>query len=139
MATHIEAKIIEALVGHYDTLSLTEITGGTAYPGASFKPTRAPFVRLQVFKNDPIQNQISFGRDPIRQGLFQASVFWTEGKGIVKPTEVAGKIADHFARGTKITGTGFVVRIDEDSTIGSDIQEKDWVQVPVTIPFIIYP
>lgn len=138
MATHIEAQIPEALQSHFGGISLpsgTEI----AHIGIDFTPTSNPYVRLQLFKNAPVQNQIAFNRAPIRRGIFQASVFWPVGQGLVKPSEVAGTIRDGFARGTKIDATDFVIRIDQEPTVGSDIQEKAWMQIPVSIPFVIYP
>lgn len=138
MATHIEAQIPDALIEHFDTITLP--TGvSVAYPGINFKPTKDEgYVRLQLLKNEPIQPRIRFGNEPIRQGIFQASVFWPEGAGIIKPSEVAGTIRDAFARGTKIDGGSFTIRIDQEPTVGSDIQEKAWLQIPVSVPWIVY-
>jgi hypothetical protein len=32
-----------------------------------------------------------------------------------------------------------VIRIDDEPVVGSAIQEPAWVQIPVSIPYIVYP
>ena len=140
MATHKDAQIDDALFRHMSTMVLpAEVTGGISYPNINFDADSKPHIRTSHFTNQDQNIDISFETDTIRRGIFQASVFWNVGTGLIKPKEVAGLIKDHFALGTRITEATFTIRIDEPPSIGSDIQETNWVQIPVSIPYVIYP
>jgi len=140
MATHIEAIIPDALFDAASAVSLPS-GWGKAYEGVDYNTTDYPtgYVRFSVLKNTPRQMRIRFGNEPIRVGILQASVFAPEGKGIIAASEVAGTIATAFARGSKITSGDVVIRIDDEPVVGSAIQEPAWVQIPVSIPYIVYP
>lgn len=140
MATHIEAQIDDALMRHMSTLTLpATVTGGVSYPNIDFDASGNPHVRITIFKNQDQDIDISFDTAPIRRGILQASVFWNTGVGLIHPKEVAGLIKDHFGLGTRITEATFTIRIDQSPSVGSDIQESNWVQIPVSIPYVIYP
>jgi hypothetical protein len=140
MATDIEAQIDDALLRHMSTFTLpATVTGGIAYPNINHDPEGNPYIRVSIFKNQNQDIDISFDIDPIRRGIFQASVYWNVGFGLITPKEVAGLIKDHFALGTRITEATFTIRIDQTPNVGSDIQEENWVQIPVSIPYVIYP
>ena len=140
MATHIEAVIVDALFTKANTVSLG---AGLvkAWEGVPYDPTgnNVGFVRFFVLKNDPINPRIRHGNEPIRRGIFQASVYVPDGAGIIKATEQAGIVRTAFARGTKITSGSVTIRIDDEPTVGPAIQEEAWLQIPVSIPFIVYP
>ncbi len=138
-ATTIDGKIIDGLLGHFGGFALP-VGVGVAYPGMSFSPNAGePYVELSVLNNAPIQRMIAFGKEPERLGIFQASVFWPEGQGIVKATDLAAQIGQHFARGTKIRGAGIVIWIIDEPVIASPIQETAWLQVPLSIRWHVYP
>lgn len=139
MATHIDAKILNALMGHLTTMTLPASVGGIAYPNVRYDPNGGPYLKTMIFRNSPENNLIPFGKDPIRRGIFQVSVFWPESEGENAPLEVAGLVEQRFVRGTKIAGDTFTVRIDDDPTVGSLLHDAPWVQIPVSIPFITYP
>lgn len=140
MATHIEAVIVQALITGAENLSLP--TGfEKAYPGLSYNRTSngTGYVRFSILKNTPTNPRIGFGNEPIRRGIFQASVFVPEGHGLSTATETAGLICDAFARGTKINSGSITIRIDDEPDVGPDIQEPGWTQIPISIPYIVYP
>ena len=139
MAETTEGAIAEALIAHFSTMALPAGVR-VAYPGISFTPDPGtPHVELFVIPNTPIQRMIAFGKEPERLGIFQASVFWPEGQGIVKATDLAAKIGQHFARGTKIKEFGTIIWIIDDPDIAAPLQEKAWLQVPVSIRWHVYP
>lgn len=139
LANHIEAKIVNALLLHMETMTLP-IGVNVSYPGMSFTPDPAkPYLRVQVFKGDPQQPRIRFGDEPIRRGLLQVSVYWPEGRGIMQAIELAGQVRDHFARGSKINQDGVTVQIIEEPRVAGEIQEPAWLQVPVNIPWVHFP
>lgn len=139
MAIHPEAVIIDALFDHLKTVALPA-GAKIAWPGMDFipEPTK-PYLQVRLLKNDPIQPRIRFGAQPIRRGILQVSVFWPSGQGIVKASELAGKVCDLFVRGTSLTKGSVKVRIMEEPRVASDIQETAWLQVPVSINWIVYP
>jgi hypothetical protein len=140
MPTHIEAEIVHGLFNEANGITLG--SGFVkAWEGVPYDPTgnNVGFVRFSVLKNDPINPRIRHGNEPIRRGIFQASVFVPDGAGIVQATEQAGIIRDAFARGTRITSGNVTIRIDDEPTVGPAIQEEAWLQIPVSVPFIVYP
>lgn len=140
MAVHIDAKITEALLDHFVALNLpSSVTGGVEYPNVKFERKNKPYVRISIFKNEDQNICIGLDERPVKRGIFQASVFWPAYRGIIKPTEVAGIIKDHFDLGVRIITPDFTIRIDEAPSIGSHIQEDKWVQIPVSVNYIIYP
>jgi len=140
MATHIEAVIVDALLSEAASVSLP--TGfEKAWPNTAFDPldNSTGYVRFSILKNTPTNPRIRFGDEPIRRGILQASVFVPENRGIVSASETVGIIRDAFARGTKITSGSVTIRIDDEPDVGPDIQNGAWVQIPVSIPYIVYP
>ena len=140
MATHIEAVIVDALFTATNSLSLG--TGWyRAYEGYDYDPTgnNVGYVFFSVLKNDPVNPRIRHGNEPIRRGIFQASVYVPDGAGTITANEKAGIIRDAFERGTKITSGSVTIRVDDEPTVGPAIQEEAWLQVPVSIPFVVYP
>lgn len=140
MATHIEAVIANALLARASTVALP--TGfEKAWPNVPYNPegNTTGYVRFSVLKNTPTNPRIRFGDEPIRRGIFQASVFMPEGNGIILINDVAASVRDAFARGTKIISGSITIRIDEEPSIGPNLQDGVWVQVPVSAPYIVYP
>lgn len=139
MATHIQALIDAALHDHLKTLTLPHCSA-IAFPNVNFKaPSAAPYLRVQQFPNKPINPRIAYGKDPVREGLYQVSVFTPAGAGAIETTDLAGLVADHFTRGTKLTAGTLEVLVLEEPTIAPGLQEKTRFQIPVTVPWIAYP
>jgi hypothetical protein len=140
MPTHIEAEIVHGLFNEANGITLG--SGFVkAWEGVPYDPTGndAGYVRFSVLKNDPINPRIRHGDEPIRRGIFQASVFVPDGAGTIPANEQAGLVRSAFVKGTKITSGGVTIRVDDEPTVGSAIQDGPWLQVPVSIPFIVYP
>src|SRR5688572_22674758 len=104
-ASHTEGKIYDALIAHLQQFALPagmEIAyPGTNFPGlnSSGQPKPKPaagYIRVDFRVNTPINPHIS-GAALVRMGFFMATVCWPVAEGIVKPTDLASRIRDHFA------------------------------------------
>ena len=139
MASSVEGKITAGLLEHFGLLALP--AGVTiAEPGINFTPqSEKPFVSLEVHHNTPIDVDIAMETDPIRRGFMRANVFWPSGKGVIKATDLAASIADHFGRGSKIAFDGVTIWIIESPELAGDIQGTTHFSIPVTIRWQVYP
>lgn len=138
MATSIEAKIVSALEAEFGALTLPAGVK-VAYPGVTFTPDGTnPYIRLSIAKNTP-KGFIRGGREPIRMGLFLAVVCWPIGQGIVKPSELAGTIRDAFKFNTKVNREGIVLRVSGEPDVKSDMVSGVYTEIPVVIPWALYP
>lgn len=128
-----EAQIADALIWHLSQLVLTP-TRPIAWPGVPFSPTvGVPFLSATHLPNTTGATGLAFDADREFRGLFQVSVFWPAGKGIIEPLDLAGQVASHFARGTRIARHGRTVEVNRAPEVAPAIEQPDWVQVPVTI------
>lgn len=139
MATHIQAQIDAALNDHLEALSLPSGVR-IAWPNVDFKPNASKaYLGVQQFPNAPENVVIRFGAAPVRRGIYQVSVFGVVGKGAIGAGDLAGQISDHFTRGTSLTAGNLTVVILNEPTIAPGLQEKARYQIPVTIPWTVYP
>ena len=69
------------------------------------------------------------------KGFYQVDVFWPIGKGVSDPMEVACAVTTHFKLGTSITREGLSFWIDAPPYLSPALQEADWFQIPVTVPY----
>ena len=132
MTTGIEAGIADALLFHLSTLTTTL---DIAYPGIEFTPD-GNYIDAQVLPNTV--DQSSLGADGFNRhaGLFQATVVWKAGQGIIAPTEIASQIVAHFKRGTAIVRNGLTVRTRPPRTT-QPIPDGGWVRIPVIVPWFV--
>lgn len=109
-----------------------------AWPDVAFTPPAGGYLRAQHMPNDTDRLFIGNGEPHRFNGLFQVSVVWPAGQGIVAPLDIAGKIVEHFAEGTAFPiGTG-ALRIDKRPSVARPLQEADHIQIPVTIEWVAY-
>jgi len=138
LATSIEAKIVNALLAEFATVTLPAGVK-VAQPNVTFTPDGTnPYVRLSIAKNTP-KGFISGDREPIRMGFLLAVVCWPVGQGIVKPSELAGTIRDVFKFNTKVNREGIELRVSDEPAVKSDMQAAGYVEIPVVIPWAQYP
>ncbi len=139
MATSIEAKVVDGLISRFNELTLPSGTG-VAYPNVTFTPDGThPYVRLTVAKNTPINHHIGGGKEPERLGIFLATVCWPVGAGLGTASDLANAIRDAFAFNTKWTYSAVDFRIVEEPAVQGDIVDGAYTQIPVTIPWHVYP
>lgn len=137
MAQGTDATILAALLDHLGTLTLTPALP-IAMPGVPFPAAgqTKPKDYLAAFflPNQTTNSELGVGQEQHR-GLFQVSVFWSSGSGLIKPLDVAGRVIEHFAKGTTLHSGGLKIIIDRKPFAASPIQEDDRVHVPVTITY----
>jgi hypothetical protein len=111
-----------------------------AAPNVVFPPagqqTPAKYLRLAFLPNQT--RQITMGDDPQqKRGLFQVSVVWPVGHGIIDALDVADQIIDHF-RNQTLFASGVRITISSEPWAAGPLQDGDRVQIPVTIPYIAF-
>ena len=146
MAISVEAKIVEGLLNHFNGLTLP--AGVTvAWPNVDFTPDGNPYVRLAVRKNVPQQPFIRGNREPIRMGFLLVTVCWPVGAGLIEPSELAAQIRDHYAfddvhsdrRIIEYDGIRIFIGIDQEAQVNDDMQGDVYTEIPVIVPWKVYP
>ncbi len=140
MATGTDAIIMSALLDRLATFVTTPALQ-IAYPGIAFPATGQPlpdsYLQASFMPNRTDTLSVGIGRQR-HQGIFQVSVWWKSGQGLVKPFDVAGAIIDHFAKGTRLTSGDVVVQINRKPWSAGPLQEADRVQIPVSAPYVSF-
>jgi hypothetical protein len=100
------------------------------YLTTSFQPNKSP---------DP---GIGFDDPQGLRGIFQISVLYPEGKSAEAPSNLAEKLAKHFAPRAEplsIAGAG-LVRIVDHPVVGGGLQQKNdsRYMIPVTVPWVVW-
>lgn len=132
-ATLPEALIADALLWHLSQIALSP-PRPIAWPGVRFTPAvGTPYLFAAHLPNMTTPTGLAFDAAREFRGLFQVSVFWPAGQGIVEPMELAGEVAAHFASGTRVERGGLVVEVNRPPEIAPPIEQPDWIQVPLTI------
>lgn len=150
MATSVEAKIVDGLCSHFSGLIPSLPTGMTvAYPNIDFTPPAAGYVRLSIGNNGAMFPTIRANREPIRMGIFMATVCWSLGGGLIAASELAGTIFDHYAFNDDKSGRrviscdGITIRTMLDGTgvggVKDAMQGDVYTEIPVLIPWKVIP
>lgn len=139
-ATSIEAKIVEGLCDYFENNVTLPAGMGVAYPNVAFTPDGTnPYVRLTIAKNTPVTHRLGGGKEPERMGIFQATIYWPIGVGLVAPSEVANTIRNAFAYNTTIDHAGIRIRVTQEPAVRGDLPDGAYTQIPVVIPWSVYP
>lgn len=139
MAISTESKILSALINRLLSLTFSPALP-IAMPNVAFAPEEH-YLIADIFMNQT--RRITLGDDPQqRRGIFQVTVVWSRGVGLIKPLDVAGAVVEHFSHcltlwedDIKITIGGSTLQ--EPSAI-SPMIEADRLLVPVSIPFFAF-
>ncbi len=135
MATYPETKILEGFAARLAALTFTPALP-VSYPNISFSPPASgKYLRARHLPNTT--QQISLGSTGFNrhQGLFQIDVMWPLGVGETAPKEIAGKIIDHFKRGTEFTRESLLIRIPEPPSVAPALVDGVSYMVPVSIRY----
>jgi len=134
MATGIDAKIASLLFDHAEAMTLPQTTG-FAYPDVVFVPTNEqPYIRLSFLPNTP--NTLAIGAGYIQHiGLFQLSIMWPTGSGVIDSLETADAIQQEFDKGTRLIGSSILVNVISRPSIGGQIIDGDRTMTPVTVEY----
>lgn len=133
MAT-VESTIPSVLFARVAELALTSVLP-VSYPDIPFTPPASAYLEVRHLPNSNVN--LFVGDDaPIQyRGLLQITVVYPSGKGIVAPNEVAGKLVDHFKKGTVLRSGATKVRVYEKPSVAPSSQDTDRVRIPVTIKY----
>lgn len=134
MTTGIDAKIAELLILHAQAMTLPQTTD-LALPDIKFNPTNdQPYIRLSFLPNQP--NTLSVGAGSIQHiGLFQLSIMWPAGQGIIAALETAEVIQQDFDKETRLIGTSILVSVISRPQIGGQIIDGNRTMTPVTVQY----
>ena len=134
MATGIDARIATLLFEHAADMTLPQTTG-FAYPDVDFTPTDGqPYISLSFLPNTP--NTLAVGTGYIQHvGLFQLSIMWPRGAGVIGSLETADAIQQEFDKGTRLIGSSILVNIISRPSIGGQIIDGDRTMTPVTVEY----
>src|SRR5215204_753670 len=105
----IETRIFEALNAQLGALVFTPPIP-VAGPNLPFTPTGA-YLRPWLLPAAVDALTVNSDGHNLYMGIYQVSVFWPVGQGIVAALEHASAIAAYFKRGTFITRDGITVQI----------------------------
>ncbi|MET3648031.1 phage tail terminator-like protein [Phyllobacterium ifriqiyense] len=142
MATSVEGTILSLLLARLAALVLSPALP-VAQPGIPFiapietsgpnsgKPK--PYLRADFIPNRTENLGIADDAKARHQGILQVMVVHPSGIGAVKPTDIGGAVAAHFAKGTKLYGSGVKVKVYQKPSVGAPMIETDKIYVPVTI------
>lgn len=133
MAVHPEAVIADALLWHLSQIPLSP-SRPIAWPGVRYSPVvGTPYLFATHLPNMTTATGLAFDAGREFRGLFQVSVFWPAGQGVVAPMELVGAVATHFSNGTRIGRAGLVVEVNRPPEAAPPIEQPDWLQIPITI------
>ncbi len=127
----VDSAIATALFEHLDSLSSPP--PDIAYPGVVFDVPEDGHLRATFMPTDPVALSVDFGGTNRHQGLLQVDIFRPVNTSEITMREAADEIAEHFARGTRLTSSGFQIDIIEPPTVGPFLSEEAYNMLPVRI------
>lgn len=134
-ATTTEGKIAEALFGRVASLSFSPAIP-VAYPEKPFTPPKkATWIEATLFDLPAVALALADDGTNSLTGLLQVTVCADQGKGDAYSRDIAGQIVAHFARGTRMTAGGILVRVSGPPSMASRYADPPWSRLPVTIRF----
>lgn len=136
-ATGIDAKIADLLLTKAQAMTLPQTTGFAlpdVKPASGFPVDDEPYLKLFFIPASPDQMPIGAGSKR-HSGLFQISIMWPAGQGILKALNTADVIQQEFDKGTKLSDGSVIVRIISRPDIGQGIIDGDRTSTPVTIEY----
>lgn len=135
-AVGIESQITEALLQRLAALTLSPALP-VAYPNTAFTPpTSGPYLEAHQLRAETRPIGISAWDE--RPGIFQVDVVYKAQDGVIKPTEIADKVADWFKRGTRLTNGAVRVDIDTAPSIAAPIVDAPYIRTPVSIRYRVF-
>jgi hypothetical protein len=132
MAATVEATIAELLFTRLTSLVVSPVLP-VAYPGLAFTPPTGAYLRADFIPNRTDNLGLANDATARHQGILQVMAIYPAGQGVIKPTNTAGLVATHFAKGTILHGSGVKVKVYTKPSVGAPMIEPDKISVPVTI------
>lgn len=132
MAATVEATIAELLFARLTSLVLSPVLP-VAYPGLAFTPPAGAYLRADFIPNRTENLGLANEASARHQGILQVMAIYPANGGVIKPTNTAGLVASHFAKGTILYGSGVKLKVYAKPSVGAPMIEPDKVNVPVTV------
>ncbi|WP_288639216.1 DUF4128 domain-containing protein [uncultured Comamonas sp.] len=104
-----------------------------AWEDVAFTPTVGQaYLQVNQLRNTPIDHAESLDVREDR-GILQVTVVHPAGGGKVAALELAHKVAQHFALGTRLEFAGGAVTVYHSPDIGTAYPDEGWLRIPVSI------
>lgn len=140
MATGIEARIADILIGSVASKVTFSPAIPVAYPGRDFAPSEK-YLEVTHLTNRPAQVALGSSGENRHIGIFQINVVvQINDAGVIPSSEIASAVASAYKRGTELTETGsplptpaLVVRVYEPPHVGSAFPREGSLITPVSI------
>lgn len=139
-AVGIESKITEALLQRLAALTLSPVLP-VAYPNIAFPAAGQTKPDVYLEARSPLRaetQQLGISAWDTHVGIFQIDVVYKAQDGLIKPTEIADKIADWFKRGTRLTNGDVRVDIDATPSVAAPVADSPYIRTPVSIRYRVF-
>ena len=106
-----------------------------AWENVAFTPTTGqPYLKPALLPGEPVQCEIGTNGNNRHSGIYQISIYYPAGQGVLGLNTLRDGLIDHFKRGTVLAYSGITVTVQK-AFPGPVLQETDWQHVPITIQF----
>lgn len=138
-AVGFESQISEALLQHLAALTLSPALK-IAYPNVPFpkEGETKPDTYLEAHQLRAPTQALGISAWDERAGIWQVDVVYKAQDGLIKPTQIADKVADHFKRGTRLTNGSVRVDFNEPPQIAAPIADGTYTRTPVSIRYRVF-
>lgn len=111
-----------------------------AFPDILFTPpVGVPYLDVAHLPNRTDTATIGDGGSQRLQGFLQVAVMWPAGDGgAILASNLAGQVLAHFAKGSRFSSDGTLVRIIRAGWVSPPLTEPDRLRVPVSIPYVAF-
>lgn len=137
-ATVTESQILDLFLARAALMATQGPTLPVAFPEVAFTPpTSGKYLEVSALPNKPFWEGLSGGS--VDQGIYQVTVHWPRGQGLIAPINVAGQVREFFPRGTELFGQGIRIEIYAKPWYSQPISGDADIIVPVSIPYRAFP
>ena len=137
MPLAIEAQIADLLLSHVNAFCAAESpTLAVSMPDVPFTPTEGePYLDVALLPNTTLNFAIADTGSSRYRGLLQIAVMWPSGQGgLLAALDLAGRVAAHFAKGTRLADT-IAVQSTSKPSIAPPMAEPGRLRIPVTVSY----
>jgi hypothetical protein len=107
-----------------------------AWENMPFTPViGTPYIRPFLLTGEPFQAEIGTAGANRHTGLYQISLYYPAGKGVLALGTLRDALIDHFKRGTTLTYSSLTIIIQKAYSGPIMQQETDWIHQPITIQY----
>ncbi len=93
------------------------------------------YLALQYVPNDSSNLYVGTDAPSLHQGFLQVTVVGSSGKGTVRLHDLAGEVIEAWKKGTKLSGTGFRLKVPRQPTERGPTKDGKNYRIPVLIPY----